>query len=145
MQPQMTLEAMLGGKAALRRQPKTPKDWHQLLEAGLPLEALETFKGATSMSDTQLASLVGISGKTLQRARSQGKRLDAVASDRLFRTARIVALAAHVLGSGERGVAWLSRAQIGLGGEIPFAMMTTQAGCDQVEKLLLRIEYGVYS
>jgi putative toxin-antitoxin system antitoxin component (TIGR02293 family) len=145
MVPELTLEAMLGGKSALKRLPKSAQDWHQLLQAGLPLAALESFKDRTSMSDTQLANLVGISGKTLQRARAQGKPLDAVASDRLYRTACIVALAAKVLESGERGMAWLSRAQIGLGGEVPFAMMTTEAGCEQVEKLLLRIEYGVYS
>jgi putative toxin-antitoxin system antitoxin component (TIGR02293 family) len=136
---------MLGVKANTKRKVKTARDWHQLLEEGLPLQALEAFKNATAMSDTQLANLLGLSGKTLQRARAQRKRLDTVASDRLFRSARIVALAAEVLGNGERGVAWLSRPQIGLGGAIPLTMMTTEAGCDQVEKLLQRIEYGVYS
>jgi putative toxin-antitoxin system antitoxin component (TIGR02293 family) len=136
----LTVERMLGGKAV-----KTAQQWHELLETGLPLRALESFKVATALSDGQLAPLIGISGKTLQRARGKRTRLDAVASDRLFRTARIVALAAEVLEDNERAVGWLSRAQIGLGGKIPFAMMTTEAGCDQVEKLLLRIEHGVYS
>jgi uncharacterized protein (DUF2384 family) len=42
-------------------------------------------------------------------------------------------------------VHWLKRPQIGLGGRIPLAMLTTDPGRDQVEKLLLRIEHGVYS
>jgi uncharacterized protein (DUF2384 family) len=32
-----------------------------------------------------------------------------------------------------------------LGGRTPLSLLTTDAGRDQVEKLLLRIEYGVYS
>jgi putative toxin-antitoxin system antitoxin component (TIGR02293 family) len=81
----------------------------------------------------------------MQRACSAGSRLDSVTSDGLFRAARIVSLAAEVLQSGERGIAWLSRPQIGLGGKVPFTLMTTEVGCRQVEKLLLRIEHRVYS
>ena len=40
---------------------------------------------------------------------------------------------------------WLKRPQIGLGGRVPLTMLTTDPGRDQVEKLLLRIEHGVYS
>ena len=145
METRISVDRMLGGKATFKMIPKTSNDWHTLLEGGLPLSALECFKQATALSDAQLALLVGISGKTLQRARSARKRLDTVTSDRLFRTARIVALAGTVLESSERGIAWLGRAQIGLGGKAPFALMTTEAGCAQVEQLLLRIEHGVYS
>ena len=97
------------------------------------------------MFQLRLAALIGISNKTLQRARGTRKRLDAVTSDRLFRTATIVALAGQVLEDGERGIAWLGKSQMGLGGRVPFTLMTTEAGGDQVEKLLLRIEHGVYS
>lgn len=145
METQLSLNRMLGGKATFKTPPKTPNDWHDLLESGLPLSALESFKQVTALSDAQVATLIGISGKTLQRARGTRERLDSVTSDRLFRTARIVALAGTVLESSERGIAWLGRSQIGLGGKIPFALMTTEAGSDQVAQLLLRIEHGVYS
>lgn len=145
MESRISLEHLLGGKATFRVMPRTPGDWHAVLESGLPLRALESFKQTTALSDAQLASLVGISGKTLQRACGTRKRLDAVTSDRLFRTARLVVLAGTVLESSGRGIAWLLRAQTGLGGKVPFAVMTTEAGCDQVEKHLLRIEHGVYA
>lgn len=140
-----SIDRMLGGKQTFKTRPKSAFDWHNLLLSGLPQRALDSFKQATSLSDARLANLVGVSGKTLQRARGTGQRLDAVTSDRLFRTASLVALAAEVLESKERGIAWLSRAQTGLGGKIPFDLMTTEAGSEQVEQLLLRIEHGVYS
>ena len=145
METRISVDRMLGGKATFKMAPKTPGEWHALLESGLPLSALESFKQTTALSDAQLALLVGVSGKTLQRARGARKRLDTVTSDRLFRTARLVALAGTVLESSERGIAWLGRAQIGLGGKVPFALMTTEAGSEQVEQLLLRIEHGVYT
>ena len=140
-----TVERLLGGKATLKTSPRTARDWHVLLEGGLPLGALDALKRATALSDAQLASLMGLSGKTLQRARATRDRLHSVASDRLFRTARLVALAGEVLEDQERGIAWLGRAQIGLGGTVPFALMTTEAGSQQVEQLLRRIEHGVYA
>ncbi len=145
MNTTFSVDRVLGGKASFKTPPKTAHDWHELLEGGLPLRALESFKQATALSDAQLATLIGVSGKTLQRARGTRERLDAVTSDRLYRTARLVALAGEVLENSERGIAWLGRGQIGLGGKVPFALMTTEAGSDEVEQLLLRIEHGVYS
>lgn len=145
MSTTFSVDRVLGGKATFKTTPKTSRDWHQLLEDGLPLRALESFKQVTALSDAQLATLIGVSGKTLQRARGTREHLDTVTSDRLFRTARLVALAGKVLENNERGIAWLGRSQIGLGGKVPFALMTTEAGSDQVEQLLLRIEHGVYS
>lgn len=145
MNAAISIDRMLGDKQTSNARPKTPFEWHALLLSGLPQRALESFKEATALSDARLATLVGVSGKTLQRARGSRQRLDAVTSDRLFRTASLVALAAEVLESKERGIAWLSRGQIGLGGKVPFDLMTTEAGSEQVEQLLLRIEHGVYS
>ncbi len=145
MNAAVSIDRMLGSKQTFKTKPKTAFEWHALLLSGLPRRALERFKQATALSDARLATLVGVSGKTLQRARGTRQRLDAVTSDRLFRTASLVALAAEALESKERGIAWLSRSQIGLGGKVPFDLMTTEAGSEQVEPLLLRIEHGVYS
>lgn len=136
---------MLGGKATFDPAPKTSHDWHAWLEDGLPLNALESFKQITGLADSPIAKLLGISDKTLQRARQSRTRLDAVTSDRLYRAARLVALANDVLESQVRAIDWLGRVQIGLGGAIPFALMTTEVGAQQVEQLLQRIEHGVYS
>jgi putative toxin-antitoxin system antitoxin component (TIGR02293 family) len=42
-------------------------------------------------------------------------------------------------------VHWLKRPQIGLGGRTPLALLTTDVGSAEAEKLLLRIEHGVYA
>jgi uncharacterized protein (DUF2384 family) len=40
---------------------------------------------------------------------------------------------------------WLRRAQPALGGAVPIELLVTQAGADEVETLLRRIDFGVYT
>jgi len=140
-----TVEQFLGGKKTLGMQPRTVADWEALIDGGMPVRAVEALKASLAVPDRQLAQLLGISEKTLSRARAAEGRLEPVASDRLVRVARVVAMAIDVLEDEAAAVHWLKRPQIGLGGRIPLEMLTTDPGRDQVEKLLLRIEHGVYS
>jgi len=140
-----TVEHFLGGKKTLGVQPRTVADWETLIEGGVPVQAVEALKASLAIADRQLAQLLGISEKTLSRARAAESKLEPVASDRLVRVARVLAMAIDVLEDEAAAVHWLKRPQIGLGGRIPLAMLTTDPGRDQVEKLLLRIEHGVYS
>ena len=57
--------------------------------------------------------------------------------------ARIFALAVSVLESEEMARKWLHRVQRGLGGRVPIEVIQTEAGAQEVEDLLERIEYGV--
>jgi putative toxin-antitoxin system antitoxin component (TIGR02293 family) len=139
------VEHFLGGRETLGMQPQTVTDWEALIHEGMPVRSVEVLKESITIPDSQLAQLLGISEKTLSRARTSKGKLDPVASDRLFRVARVVALAIDVLEGEAAAVHWLKRPQIGLGGRMPLAMLTTDPGRDQVEKLLLRIEHGVYS
>ena len=43
------------------------------------------------------------------------------------------------------GRRWLTSPQVGLGGAIPLEYAETEVGAREVENLLGRIEYGVYS
>lgn len=148
MRTPSVVEHFLGSESAKRSpggRPRSLADWEALIEEGLPVQAAESLKGSIAVPDRQLAGLLGISEKTLSRARAANGKLEPVAGDRLIRVARVVALAIDVLETEAAAVHWLKRAQVGLGGRVPLEMLTTDLGRDQVEKLLLRIEHGVYS
>jgi putative toxin-antitoxin system antitoxin component (TIGR02293 family) len=145
MAAESAIADFLGGKKALGANPKTAIDWEKIIHAGMPVRSVEALKENIAVPDMLLAQLLGISEKTLSRARTAQARLDSVVSDRLFRVARIVALAIEVLETEPAALRWLKRSQIGLGGRVPLALLTTDIGRDQVEKLLLRIEHGVYT
>lgn len=53
--------------------------------------------------------------------------------------------AAEVLGSRGRARAWLRRPALGLGGQRPADLICTPEGAQQVQDLLGRLEYGVYT
>jgi putative toxin-antitoxin system antitoxin component (TIGR02293 family) len=81
----------------------------------------------------------------LRRARAAGGALDSATSDRLYRLSKILAVAEEVLADPKNAMTWLRRPQPGLGGKQPLDLLVTQAGADEVETLLRRIDFGVYT
>ena len=82
--------------------------------------------------------------RTIAR-RKKEKKLRPDESDRLVRVARIGAIAEGVLGSEQKAAAWLRESNRALGGIAPLEILDTDIGIKQVEEILGRIEYGVYS
>jgi putative toxin-antitoxin system antitoxin component (TIGR02293 family) len=119
--------------------------WHERILAGLGFDAVDRIKAQASLTDSELARLLGIGEATLRRARAAGTALDAATSDRLYRLTKLIAVAEEVLEGAGNAMTWLRRAQPALGGEVPLELLVTQAGADSVETLLRRIDYGVYT
>jgi|SRR5208337_3138052 len=116
----------------------------QVVEAGLPVEELEVLRAGLDLPMEQLASRLGISKATLHRRKRTG-RLEPGESDRVLRFARLAGKAVEVLETRENARRWLSSPQMGLGGAVPLDYAETELGAREVEDLLGRIEYGVYS
>jgi uncharacterized protein (DUF2384 family) len=72
-------------------------------------------------------------------------RLTPEQSDVVVRTASALAKAIDTLGDREKAVHWLTSSNRALGGEVPIALLDTSAGAHEVEAVLDRVEYGVYS
>lgn len=119
--------------------------WHERILAGLDFSAVENIKAQASLTDAELARLLGLGEATLRRARVARAKLDPATSDRLYRLSKVVAAAEEVLESPANAMRWLRRAQPALRGEVPLELLVTQAGADEVETLLRRIDFGVYT
>ena len=135
------LESLLAGTGAVREIGR----WHERILAGLEFKAVDKIKAHAALTDPELARLLGIGEATLRRARAAGSALDPATSDRLYRLSKILAVAEDVLGEAEHAMTWLRRAQPGLSGKVPLDLLVTQAGADEVETLLRRIDFGVYT
>ena len=57
----------------------------------------------------------------------------------------VQALAAEVLGSRTKAKQWLLSPNRALAGEVPLQWLDTDIGARQVEEVLLRLSYGVFS
>ena len=130
------------GKGAVRN--FSPSKLIQSLKAGLPVQELDELRGYLDLPMERLAPMLGISKATLHRRKISG-RLDPAESDRVVRFARLLGQAVEVLESVANARLWLTAPQTGLGGAVPLEYAETEVGAREVEDLLTRIEYGVYS
>ena len=114
------------------------------VQAGLPFAELEALRAGLDLPLDRLAPKLGLSKATLHRRKIEG-RLTPAESDRVMRYARLLGRAVEVLEGEDAARRWLNRPQYGLGGAVPLDFAETEAGAREVENVLGRIEFGVYS
>ena len=123
---------------------KHPTELIRKIQKGLRFTELETLQNSIDLPFEQLAAKLSISRSTLQRRKAAG-RLSPDESDKVIRYSRLVRQAADFFGDIEKARAWLKHPQYGLGGAVPLDYARTEAGAREVENLLGRMKYGVYS
>ncbi len=139
------VKACIFGPAGMRSaSPPTAAALIESAKKGLPLAELELLRASLDFPMDRLAPLLGISKATLHRRKAAG-RLDSSESDRVLRFARLLGKAIEVLETLENARSWLTSPQVGLGGAVPLEYAGTEVGAREVEDLLGRIAYGVYS
>jgi putative toxin-antitoxin system antitoxin component (TIGR02293 family) len=142
--PTGRLVQTLGGKGVFRGRQPTDEAMINKARRGLPYAALEALATRFAISQETLVRTLHLPPRTLAR-RKKARRLSAAESDRLLRLARVAARAEDVLGSQERAGAWLREPVRALGRVRPLDLLDTDLGAQQVERILGRIEHGVYS
>jgi putative toxin-antitoxin system antitoxin component (TIGR02293 family) len=140
-----TIAEILGGRKVLGKAVTTPDELAQLVRKGLPARAVNALADKLALGSMVLSRTLGIPQRTMTRRLSQGSRLTAAESDRAVRLARVYAIAVEMIGEEEKAVQWLSTPNRALGGERPLDQLDTDVGARQVEDILGRIAYGVYS
>lgn len=133
-----------GWKHKLTRSGFTPSRLIEVLRIGLPVKELEYLQTSLDMPMEKLVPMLGISKATLHRRKAGGK-LGAAESDRVVRFARLMGKAVEVFETPANARQWLTSPQVGLGGAVPLVYAESELGAREVEDLLGRIEYGVYS
>ncbi len=123
----------------------TPANLVEALQVGLPFQELQDLQAGLAVPTEKLAPMLGISKATFHRRKGDASKLSAAVSDRVVRYARLLGQAFKVFDSMEAANEWLNAPQIGLGGEVPLDYAKSEVGAREVENLLGRIEYGVYS
>ena len=145
MLEQHTIEVM-GGPRNLGGAVRNQIDLAERITQGLPRSAALAVRRRLGLTEEELAAGLGVSAKTLQRqAKDAVARLKPAQSDRLYRLARVAAFAEDVFENRERAHRWLREPQRGLGNRAPLELLGSEAGAREVEDLLGRIEYGVFS
>lgn len=131
----------LGGKTALKL--KRGETLHDVIERGLSYAAFENLAETLGLSRAEQTRVLGVSPRTADRWR-KSRHLNANASDRVARLARLYALAVDGIGHKARASRWMRDAIPGLGNRRPLDLAMTDWGAQRVSEELLRIKHGVY-
>ena len=113
------------------------------IRAGLPASFLDRLRDALQVTDTQLASVVGIGRQTLVRRRSRGV-LRRDEGDRAATVARVFNRAlSYFDGDRQHALDWLKHPNPALAGDTPLERADTATGAEDVVDLIGRLEHGI--
>ena len=135
----------LGGAASiLRLQATSFAELRDAVRSGLPFSSFEALTKQLELSPQHYTAVFGIPPRTVAR-RKEARHLNPQESDRLYRVASTLSQAVEVLGSIDKARLWLKTPNRALGCEMPLDLLDTEIGTRQVEEVLLRLNYGIFS
>ncbi|HEX9982026.1 MAG TPA: antitoxin Xre/MbcA/ParS toxin-binding domain-containing protein [Thermoanaerobaculia bacterium] len=115
------------------------------VKRGLPYRAVERLSLNLALPDELMPTFVWIPRRTLNRRKQTGRLLPDE-SDRVLRASRLFGRALELFdGSRDAAVEWLMQPQPAFGGTTAFELAGTELGAREVERLIDRLEHGVYS
>lgn len=115
------------------------------IEAGLAFAALQRLDKHSGLGVSTLASIIGIPERTLARRKASGK-LSPEESERLVRISGIFEQTMTLFENDlTAAVRWLTSPKKALDNQQPIQYARTELGAREVENLLGRLEYGVFS
>lgn len=118
-------------------------DVAQLIREGLPADAIDRLAARLDTPQKVILKVLGTSQRTYERRRRDGRPLDAAVADRAYRLVKLLAHAEDVFATPELAHDWL-RTPNRMLGVAPIDILDTEAGADQVDQILGRVEHGVY-
>jgi putative toxin-antitoxin system antitoxin component (TIGR02293 family) len=118
--------------------------WIEAAKAGLSTDVFVRLALRLGISEARLAEVVGLSSTTLARRKRAGA-FTAVEGEHVLRVAALLHRAAEVFGDEAEAAAWLTTENAALDHASPLSWAGSEFGAREVEDLLGRLEYGVYS
>jgi putative toxin-antitoxin system antitoxin component (TIGR02293 family) len=117
----------------------------RVAERGIPYGAFDTLRENTALAAEDTMTLVNIPRRTLTRRKREGV-FAPDESDRLLRAARVFGRTLELFdGDRDSALDWFTTPQPGLGGAVPLQMARTDIGAREIERLVGRLEHGVFS
>jgi putative toxin-antitoxin system antitoxin component (TIGR02293 family) len=120
------------------------QDLLKTVRRGFQYRVFDRFLRNTTLTFESVVLLVNIPRRTLTRRKREGRFLPDE-SDRLLRAARLFGEALELFeGDREAATEWLTSAQLALGGATPLDLASSDVGAREVERLIHRLEHGVF-
>jgi len=138
------ISEILGGKNALRRDIASRMDLIQLSSKGITKDSLLDLARYLSMSISQMAELLPVTERTIQRYKRK-QRFNRVVSEQVLQIAEVAARGGEVFGDRDKFLSWMRSPSPALGNRTPAFLLRSRFGIEVVLDELGRIEHGVIS
>lgn len=138
------LSKVLGGKQVLHASLKSPMDLIELSQKGVSKGALNHLIDYASLSLKEIASLLPITERTIQRYTASDRFSPAV-SEQIIAIAQIISRGEEVFGDRKRFLTWMNHKNPALSNNKPFDLLSSRFGANLIIDELGRIEHGVIS
>ena len=138
------ISKILGGPKALHMRINNRHDLISLSEHGVTKTALLNLTKYLSFTLNQVAGLLSISERTVQRY-SPSKHFNRPVSEQILQIAEVVAKGMEVFERKDNFLAWMKQGNVALGGKTPLSLLSSRFGTQMVLDELGRIEHGIVS
>lgn len=138
------ISGILGGKNVLRGNIASRMDLIELSSKGVTKDALLRLASSLSMSIGEMANLLPVTERTIQRYKRK-QRFNRVVSEQVLQIAEVTIRGVKVFGDREKFLSWMKSSSPALGNRTPASLLRSRFGTEVVLDELGRIEHGVIS
>jgi len=138
------VEQILGGQKILGKKLESKMDLVELGNIGVTKNAVSHLANYLSLSWKQIADLLPVTDRTLNRYTSH-QRFNLAVSEQVIHIAEVLAKGTEVFQEKMNFLLWLNTPHKIFSGKTPFALLNSRFGTELVLEELGRIEFGVYS
>jgi putative toxin-antitoxin system antitoxin component (TIGR02293 family) len=137
-----SIAKILGGRKTLHLDIRDRMDLVELSKTGVSKAALLKLAGYLGLSVGEIAELLPVGERTIQRY-SKTRRFKSSVSEHILQIAEVAARGEEVFGEKEKFLAWLNLPSAALGSTTPGDLLSSRFGAELVLDELGRIEHGV--
>ena len=135
---------VLGGEKVLRKKIRNRMDMIELTKRGISKNALAHLANYLCFTLSQMAELLPVSERTIQRCSSEDQ-FSTVVSEQILQIAEVAARGKEVFQDKNKFLSWINHPSKALGNRTPASLLSSRFGIEMVLDELGRIEHGVSS
>ena len=135
---------ILGGEKILGKKLVNKMDLVELGSRGITKTAISNLANYLSLSSKQVADLLPVTERTLQRY-SPRQHFNQAVSEQVIHIAEVLAKGTEIFKEKSKLLLWLNTPHKVFSGNTPFSLLGSRFGSELVLEELGRIEFGVYS
>ena len=135
---------ILGGEKILGKKLVNKMDLVELGSRGITKTAISNLANYLSLSSKQVADLLPVTERTLQRY-SPRQHFNQAVSEQVIHIAEVLAKGTEIFKEKSKLLLWLNTPHKVFSGNTPFSLLGSRFGTELVLEELGRIEFGVYS